>query len=154
MFILDKILYKKGSWVCYSRYPCKNCTFFRRASVDGSFCVGEAHIKLAAKRLSILSVCLSSRVTWSKWILVRWLGTETLGTSVRRLDVSVIGHCALLRGVLAFVYISSVSGELPLLSVSKVRFRPSLAFFKMPHFVCWHVSKICPRINILCCFAL
>lgn len=77
---------------------------------------------------------------------------KRLGTSVRGLDSSVIGHRAFPHGVFAFVYSLSISGEFIFISLAfslQGKFCPFLARFEMPHFVCLHLSKLDLHIDIL-----
>ena len=71
------------------------------------------------------------------------MGSKRLVTTVRGLDSSVIGHCAFLRDIFAFVYSSSVSGEYVhfFFHRCKIRFCPFLTCFEMLHFVCCMYRK-------------
>jgi len=107
-----------------------------------------------------LRVCLFMRVTWSKGILLSWLGTSF--RSYKWEDWVLVGlckwiFCLLHVGCFAFVYHLSVLRYFILfsqLSDDKVRRFFFIACFEMWYVVCLHVLKIYLRILRNCIFNL
>ena len=78
------------------------------------------------------SYCLSSKITWSKGILVRWLGTKSEPRDKLILNL----------GLFAFVYYLSTSRVFSLLSVSRVSFVSCFSLFIFKLLVCLKLPKI------------